>query len=260
VGTVTEFELFQALRPRYPAQQYALFPQVANATGANRPRHCDAIALSLWPSRGLHLTGFEMKSYRGDWLRELNNPQKAEDIAQFCNYWWIVAANNNIVQDGELPHTWGLLVWSESRKQLIRKTAAKFRPPTKTPDIAFIAAVMRSAQEVVTPDGVIASARHQAFQEGFEKGAQSGIYDKQELDRLRMQVRDFEKYSGVKLAFWSGEDIGSAVNIVLNGIDARLRSDLVRTARRIIQELEPLQRANEHKTQPVETGGKSANI
>jgi hypothetical protein len=60
---MTEFELFQALRPLYPAREYALLPQVANGTGAGSKRHCDALALSLWPSRGLYLTGFEMKSY-----------------------------------------------------------------------------------------------------------------------------------------------------------------------------------------------------
>src|SRR5690349_16908111 len=68
VATMTEFELFQALRPYYPAREYALLPQVANGTGVGAFRHCDALALSLWPSRGLHLSGFEMKSYRGDWM------------------------------------------------------------------------------------------------------------------------------------------------------------------------------------------------
>lgn len=60
---MTEYELFQALRPLYPAAEYALLPQVANATGARTKRHCDALALSLWPSRGLHLHGFEMKRW-----------------------------------------------------------------------------------------------------------------------------------------------------------------------------------------------------
>ena len=245
---MTEFELFQALRPRYPAQQYALFAQVANATGAIQSRHCDALALSLWPSRGLHLSGFEMKSHRGDWLRELNNPQKAEDVAQFCNYWWIVTGDEMIVKDGELPDGWGLLVWNPKREQLIKKATAKFRKALKEPDIAFIAGILRSAQEVTTPDGVIAAAREAGFKNGFDQGRTRAKYDTDELAKLKTHLREFEKASGVRIDTWrAGHDIGVAVNIVLNGTDARLRESLVKTARRIIEELEPeLQSANEH--------------
>ena len=51
---MTEYELFQALRPLYPAAEYALLPQVANATGARTKRHCDALALS--PGRAADCT------------------------------------------------------------------------------------------------------------------------------------------------------------------------------------------------------------
>jgi hypothetical protein len=257
---MTEFELFQALRPRYPAQEYALLPQVANATGANSRRHCDALALSLWPSRGLHLSGFEMKSHRGDWLRELRDPAKAEDIAQFCNYWWIVAAEDKIVQDGELPEGWGLLVWNPKRERLVNKTAAKFRAALKTPDIAFIAGVMRKAQDVAAPDGVIAAARDEGFKDGFEKGLARNKNDSDDLAKLREQLRDFEKASGVKIDSWiDGQQIGEAVNIVLNGTETRRRENLISTAKRILEDLAPLQSANGQNPLTSETGERSTN-
>lgn len=62
--TLSEYELFRALRHHYPAREYALLPQVGNGTGSRCNRHADALALSLWPSRGLHLNGFEIKSHR----------------------------------------------------------------------------------------------------------------------------------------------------------------------------------------------------
>ncbi len=59
---VTADDLWKALPRRYPQTEYALFSQVRNATGfASRIRTADAIALSLWPSRGLALYGFEFK-------------------------------------------------------------------------------------------------------------------------------------------------------------------------------------------------------
>jgi len=51
----------------------------------------------LWPSRGLHLMGFEIKAGRGDWLRELKDPGKAEGIAAYCDQWWVVAPAEVIV-------------------------------------------------------------------------------------------------------------------------------------------------------------------
>lgn len=77
---VTAGDVMVALAHRYPAPGYALLPQVANGTGYAASRHCDAIALSLWPSRGIRLHGFEIKVARSDWLRELKDPAKAEAI------------------------------------------------------------------------------------------------------------------------------------------------------------------------------------
>lgn len=51
-----------ALRQKFPAQEYALFFEVRSATGfPGRLRSADALAMSLWPSRGLELHGFEIK-------------------------------------------------------------------------------------------------------------------------------------------------------------------------------------------------------
>ena len=66
-----------ALARKFCAPEYALFYEVANATGSAATRSADAIAMGLWPSRGLYLQGFEIKVSRSDWLSELKNPAKA---------------------------------------------------------------------------------------------------------------------------------------------------------------------------------------
>ena len=100
-------DLRELLRKRYPSQAWALMWEVGDATGARHSRWADALAMSLWPTHGLRLHGFEIKVSRGDWLRELKDPSKAEAIAQYCDHWWLVTADDSIAKKEELPPNWG---------------------------------------------------------------------------------------------------------------------------------------------------------
>lgn len=105
-------EIESALRAKYAAPEYALIFEVRNGTGFARrtARYADAIAMNLYPSRGLEIIGFEIKASRADWLRELKNPDKAEEIGKFCDRWYVVIGDKDIVKPGELPACWGLIV------------------------------------------------------------------------------------------------------------------------------------------------------
>lgn len=92
-----------AMRARYCAPEWALMFEVGDGTGVNQRRWADAVAMNLWPSRGMEVNGFEIKVSRSDWQRELKNPAKAESVQQYCDRWWIVTAPG-IVKDGELPN------------------------------------------------------------------------------------------------------------------------------------------------------------
>ena len=56
---------------RYAPPAYAFFEEVRAQTGYAAGGSADGLALSLWPSRGIELHGFEVKVSRSDWLREL---------------------------------------------------------------------------------------------------------------------------------------------------------------------------------------------
>jgi len=112
---VTKFgeqAMVDALRRRYPSNEWALLAGVRNATGfaSREVRTADAVALNLWPSKGMPLLGFECKSDRRDWQRELAQPEKSWAISRFCDQWWVVAGGEDVVRKDELPKTWGLLV------------------------------------------------------------------------------------------------------------------------------------------------------
>ena len=135
----------EALRARYPMPEYVLMEEVANSTGGPARRAADAVAVSLWPSRGLNITGFEIKTARNDWLRELKEPAKAEEIAQYCDYWFMVTTPD-IIKPGELPAGWGHMEWSGARWKFV---APAPRRENITPlSRGFVAAMMRRAGEI----------------------------------------------------------------------------------------------------------------
>ena len=234
--TQSEFSLFKALRKLYPAAEYALLPQVANGTGSNAKRHADALALSLWPSRGLTLTGFEIKSYRGDWVRELRNPAKADVIQSYCHQWYIVAGGPFIETD-ELPPNWGLYAFNE-KNGLVKVKTAPVVAPTRTPDLSFVAAILRKAQESVGPEAEIQEAKAEAYQNGLAAGKLDAERALKDYTRLQHAVSAFEKASGLTLNKYSnGRELGEAVKVVLNGTANYEKERLIETARRILREL-----------------------
>ena len=142
-----------ALRQYFSPPAWAMFTNVSNATGYRADRWADALAVSLWPSRGLHLHGVEIKVSRSDLLRELKDPKKAESIADHCDFWWIAVSDASIAKVDELPAPWGLLVPKKnggSFTMRIAKQAKQLKPKALTREFAF--AILRRAAEQFDPE------------------------------------------------------------------------------------------------------------
>ncbi len=237
---MTEHEFLDCLRPRYGGQDYALLPQVRNATGfSRRVRTADALAVSLWPSRGIGAVGFEFKDSRADWLKELKEAAKAEEIGRYCREWWLVVSDPAIVAKGELPAAWGLMHATGETVKVIA-AAAPCRD-AQEPAWGFVAAVMRAAVDVVTPEAEIgrrvAKARREEQDRATEAYRAKLVAARAEADRERdallNQVAAFEAASGVKLDRWSergARQVGEAVRFVLAGGLAGLTGELARIA------------------------------
>ena len=151
-----------ALRMRYTAPQYATLEEVRNATGrikrrrvinkitgdvtTDRPRYADMIAVGLWPSLGLEILGFEVKTTRADWLKEISDEKKAVAVQQYCDRWYLVVPHKNhekIVRAGELPDTWGMLTVDETGtvREIVDAPKLDAQPVTR----AFLASMIRNA-------------------------------------------------------------------------------------------------------------------
>lgn len=144
----------ELVRPRYVCAEH-----VRSQAGDEAPRAADFIAVDGWPSKGLAVSGHEVKVSRADWRRELADPGKAAEIAQHCDYWWLVAPAGVAFVD-ELPERWGLLVpvvkshraWMRETIELrVARRPARLRRPKKEPApmersfaVAFLRAVART--------------------------------------------------------------------------------------------------------------------
>jgi hypothetical protein len=225
---VTESEVMDLLAARYPAPAWAFLPQVRNGTGWQREtsRWADAIAMGLWPSRGLSVVGFEIKVHRGDWLLELRQPAKAEDFISVCHRWWLVAGDAAIIEPGELPDTWGLMVVKGRRLKAVREAPALAPRPM---DALMLAAAARRLNEVATPAAKIKAAEEAGFKRGQQDARERFAAADQEYRRLEARVGAFERASGVQLDRWSEREnrlIGDAVRLVLKGKDVDARREL----------------------------------
>ncbi|MEX1078906.1 MAG: hypothetical protein WED09_07345 [Homoserinimonas sp.] len=93
-------------------------------------RRADALYVGFFASRGKFLVGHEVKVSRADWLHELAQPEKAEIWFRECHSWYLVAAHESIVREGELPPGWGLMVPGPSKTRMKVLVKAEQRPDT----------------------------------------------------------------------------------------------------------------------------------
>lgn len=204
--SLTERQLLDMLRLRHVrsgnggAGEYAFLTHVRNEASFAATRTMDALTVSLWPSRGLELHGYEVKSSRSDWLRELKDPEKAEVFHRRCDRWSLVVGAADIVAPGELPPTWGLLVPRGGK--LATVVAAPKLPRTKEEKMisrSWLVCLLRAAGAVPESDSKeVAAARAEGFDEGkalMQKrvdsareslGEERAIRD--ELDRSRRAI------------------------------------------------------------------------
>lgn len=218
---ITSDDVVARLRKRFGAPEYAFMEQVRNGVGFSANRTADAIAMGVWPSRGLHLVGFEVKVSRNDWLREKKKPEKGEDVIRYMDRWFLAVSDEAIVKSGELPATWGLIVVRGAGLHVARE-APMLKP--KAIDRSLLAALLRNmANDQFTKtriDAATAELREQHEQHleqvRGEAGRDAAPKIANQLDALKAQVRAFEQKSGVRIDSYQADDIGAAVKLVID--------------------------------------------
>lgn len=139
-----------ALSKSYCQPEWAIFFEVADGTGAAKSRSADAVAMNMWPSRGLELRAFEIKVSRSDLANELKDPSKAEAVGKYCDCFYL-ATPKGLTKGMDVPVVWGILEVADGGSLRISRHAAineAVVPPSKS----FLASLMRSAAKTREAD------------------------------------------------------------------------------------------------------------
>ena len=213
---MTAHDIITALSARYKAPEYAFLTDVRNSVGfSSKVRTADAMAMSLWPSRGLYMTGFEVKISRADWKKELEQPEKAEELARFCRNWFI-ACPDKLIDKDEVPPGWGLIYVKEDGGLRYPRVAPEHA--VVEPTWMFFASLMRDVVETWVPQSLVNQRIEAATRERMTRKIEQEGYElkeaKRKLEKMRENIAAFEAESGIKIDRYSdhfNREIGAAV-------------------------------------------------
>lgn len=198
----TETEIAGLLAKKYSPPEYAFLTQVRNGTGCARAvdRTADALAFSLWPSRGLSVSGFEIKISKSDLKSEIANPEKAEAIAQYCDYWWIAVPDSGVLGDLQVPSAWGVMLCNDGQVIIAREAT---KTASKPLDRLMVCAIMRRAQEEMPQELEIRKREKLAYERGRVCGEaikRSNVKGQQEeYAQLVGNIKKFHAATGIDI-------------------------------------------------------------
>lgn len=203
---VTTADLRAALRAAHADDEYVVLFEVPDRTGRNPAARADALVMSLWPSRGCEVTGFELKASRGDWLAELKAPAKADHVMRYCERWCVLAAPQ-VVREAELPSGWGL--WELGGDGTLRRRVQPAPRECEPPSRGFLAALLRARNRLDGDDLQALYARHRRqWEASRDAGAHAPLPAPHEADAARV-ARGLAKLEAIRAA--TGIDLADHV-------------------------------------------------
>lgn len=196
-------------------------------TAPGSSRRIDVLAVSLWASRGFGVDAVEIKVDRRDYLREIENPAKADPWWRHSNRFWIAAPSTAVADPSLLPPGWGLLIPSPNSRRFRAVVKAEERKfDMSWPLFAAIVGrnvnVTQDRTRKQTEDAILTLRRQQeeklrTIREQYASGSDPTV--RAALDTMRA----VEKAAGVNIADWTwgdhctAEEFGAAVRQALDG-------------------------------------------
>jgi len=198
---VNAAEVREALERHWKPSEYLVMHECGQ-DAMRMGRKIDTLVMSLWRSRGYELDAIEIKVSLSDWMREVNNPEKAD-------WWWTHSHRFHVAVPVKiapkvretLPSGWGLLAVDDGKVAQIVKPERHVADALPWPAIVGI---MRGAS------GAGANALVREFGKGRVLGFKEGreqterelgpSADRERLEALRAKVAAFEEASGISIS------------------------------------------------------------
>ena len=243
---VTAQMIRDQLKERYSGDEWFLRFEVPNAAGFGGTGYADAIAMNLWPSRGLVVHGFEIKANRSDWVAELRNPEKSEKFFHHVDLWWLVAPKH-IVLEGELPARWEFIAATPKSLRMV-KQAPCIEHEDRRMDRHFVAAMIRHpeqgssawAEEIA---GAVKAA--EAHKDILHKQETARLRD--DLEKLRTWKSEFEAALGMEWSEYEDPketaELVAATRKFLSGVNNYTLDNMERSTDSILTRVKALRKA-----------------
>ncbi len=141
----TADEIGDLLRARYPAPDWVFFRELRLGTGYGRnvDQRIDAWVMHTWPSKGFLKIAFEIKVYRSDFLKELQDPAKRRPALCVSNQFYFVGPKG-LMAKYEIPDECGLMEVLADGEIKTAKQAPEREVPE--PSWSFLASLARRMQ------------------------------------------------------------------------------------------------------------------
>ncbi len=210
----TSDELAGMISGKFSGPAYVTLGEVRDGTGAYAARSADVMAFGVWPSRGLEIIGFEIKSFRNDWLRELKSPAKAESIAPYCDKWYVVAADD-VVKLEEVPPAWGWLTPSGRGLKIAKESAS---PEALPIDRSFFMSIVRNISRSYVPKDHVETLANNRAQSLADAQNSTNKYRMERADELEKSVKAFEEAAGINIDRYgfNAKETGDIMKLVLD--------------------------------------------
>ena len=189
---ITADDIRKALSERYCEPDWYLGFEVGNGCGSEATRHADAVAICPYPSRGYESLGFEIKVSKQDLKREIEEPAKAEALAKYCNYWFLVAPKG-LADDIQIPEPWGIIEYIDGKLRQKKKAAFS----KKSIDIGFLCAFVRSTRRADTAKEIMYEReREKIIRENIDMKIRNDLWD---YEKLQERLENIKKRTGIDL-------------------------------------------------------------
>lgn len=191
----------QALIKRYCSPEWAIFFEVISNN-----RRADAIAFNMFPSRGHEIVCMEIKVHRSDLQKELAIPEKADEIAKYCDTFYLVTPKG-LTKDIVLPLNWGLIEVNDDLSCRIKKQAAENKN-VKPLDRQILSSIIRRAdqkQVIESSENLIneqVSIRVKQMRQKVEEEITNRVNDRLAVINEKIEsVKQIESALGINLRY-----------------------------------------------------------
>lgn len=144
-GNITSNDICSAIKGKHSGEEWRVWFEVSQGTGANSGRRADAVAMNIWPSKQYQMHCYEVKVSRADFKNEMVSLGKSEAIGKYCDFFWL-ATPVGLVDPREVPEAWGLIELTKGGLRVKKQAPARSEPaPIDRP---FAASLLRAGRDL----------------------------------------------------------------------------------------------------------------